>query len=61
MTAPCKDCKDRMMGFHGKCKRYADYTKERDKIRQKRKIDAAVQTIIKRHMTQTMKRTIWQK
>lgn len=36
MTAPCKDCPDRVVGCHSTCKRYTEYAKEREEIRKKR-------------------------
>ena len=33
MTAPCKNCPDRVVGCHSTCERYAEYAKEREEIR----------------------------
>jgi hypothetical protein len=30
--APCKDCTDRHVGCHGKCKKYIDWKEEKDKL-----------------------------
>lgn len=33
MDAPCKDCKDRHIGCHSKCSKYADFRRELKKRR----------------------------
>lgn len=30
LTAPCKDCKERSPGCHGRCEKYRDYRAELD-------------------------------
>ena len=34
MTAPCKECTQRNLGCHQNCPKYAEYQKEREKIRE---------------------------
>jgi hypothetical protein len=34
-NAPCKDCKDRYIGCHGKCERYAEFKEEGERIKEK--------------------------
>lgn len=36
MEAPCKDCKDRQLGCHSKCKEYKAFAKRQEKLRQER-------------------------
>ncbi len=43
MTPPCKDCKDRVVGCHAKCERYAkwrvDHAKEKDQYNKSTEFD----------------------
>ena len=41
--APCKDCKDRHVGCHGKCKKYLEYKKELQKAKHREKIDKKIE------------------
>ena len=34
--APCKECKDRFLGCHSKCERYAEMKAENEKTRKNR-------------------------
>lgn len=34
MTAPCKECPNRKVGCHQNCPKYAEYHKERVKLRE---------------------------
>ncbi len=34
INAPCKDCPDRAMGCHDRCKKYLNYKKQLDEIRE---------------------------
>lgn len=36
ITAPCKDCPDREIGCHGKCKKYTLFTEENEREKQRR-------------------------
>lgn len=40
LTSPCYKCKDRKLGCHSKCEKYAKFQYECDKVR-KRKIEIA--------------------
>ena len=42
MQAPCKNCKDRVVGCHSNCEKYIAYVKVRDKIRAKNAEDKLV-------------------
>lgn len=35
MDAPCKGCKERAVGCHGKCERYKEYRRKKDEINEK--------------------------
>lgn len=37
IDAPCRNCKDRVLGCHDKCERYSAYRKRLDEIREKDK------------------------
>ncbi|WP_455256740.1 hypothetical protein [Peptoniphilus asaccharolyticus] len=37
MIAPCKNCEEREVGCHSNCKRYIEYDKTMDHIRDSRK------------------------
>ena len=41
--APCKDCKDRHIGCHGKCEKYLEYKKELQKAKHREKIDKKIE------------------
>ena len=41
--APCKDCKDRHIGCHGKCEKYLEYKKELQKVKYQEKIDKKIE------------------
>ena len=41
--APCKDCKDRHVGCHGKCEKYLEYKKELQKAKHREKIDKKIE------------------
>ena len=41
--APCKDCKDRHVGCHGKCEKYLEYKKELQKAKHQEKIDKKIE------------------
>ena len=41
--APCKDCKDRHVGCHGKCEKYLEYKKELQKAKRREKIDKKIE------------------
>lgn len=32
MSAPCKDCPDRVVGCHSKCEKYISFRKQRDEM-----------------------------
>ena len=34
VIAPCKDCKDRELGCHGKCERYQSWANDRERVRE---------------------------
>ena len=34
--SPCYKCEDRVVGCHGRCERYQEYTGEMEKIREER-------------------------
>lgn len=42
MNAPCKDCPDRRSGCHSVCEKYIAYTVEREKIREEKSRDCAI-------------------
>lgn len=42
IKGPCKDCKKRYVGCHGKCEDYAAYRAELDKQREERKTASIV-------------------
>lgn len=58
MKPPCKDCKDRAVGCHGQCERYAEFDAERDKIRRKKAEEAvgAEMVSVSFHRVQKLKR-----
>lgn len=37
--APCKDCKDRVLGCHSTCQRYLEFRKEVDRIHEIRNLE----------------------
>lgn len=41
--APCKDCKDRHIGCHGKCEKYLEYKKELQKAKHREKINKKIE------------------
>ena len=41
--APCKDCKDRHVGCHGKCEKYLEYKKELQKAKCQEKINKKIE------------------
>lgn len=44
MRAPCKDCKDRMIGCHSTCEKYQAYRLQQDEIARQRRIGVERQT-----------------
>ena len=39
MSAPCKNCPNRVMGCHSKCDKYAEFRAYRDSINAKRRAE----------------------
>ena len=49
---PCKDCKDRQVGCHGKCKAYIDFKENAEKLKEKMQKEAdAANSCFKGSMT----------
>ena len=42
MKPPCKDCPDRQVGCHGKCGKYAEFSEERARIREMKRLNSSV-------------------
>lgn len=38
IVAPCKDCKDRVLGCHSKCEKYIAFKMDSEKEKQERRI-----------------------
>lgn len=38
IVAPCKDCKDRVLGCHSTCEKYNAFKKEKEKLAELKKI-----------------------
>ena len=45
MTAPCKDCPDRVLGCHSSCDKYKAFREERDRELEQRKLQAMGRTL----------------
>lgn len=43
MNAPCKDCPDRRELCHSLCEKYKEFVKEREEIREARRLDLDIQ------------------
>lgn len=43
MIAPCKDCPERHELCHSSCEKYKDFVKEREEIREARRLDLDIQ------------------
>ncbi len=61
MTVPCRDCTDRNATCHAECERYAAFAAERERIRQKRGEENAVETAKRKAIERTKKCTVWKK
>lgn len=48
-VAPCKGCKDRKLGCHGKCDRYKKYRQAKDKENEKHRQDSLFYDYWKEH------------
>jgi hypothetical protein len=42
MNAPCKDCKDRVLGCHSKCEKYKAFSEENKKTYKKRALLSSI-------------------
>lgn len=53
MTAPCKDCPNRVVGCHSTCEQYIKYKEEQESVRRSRRAESekhvyAIQSIMER-------------
>lgn len=48
LAAPCLDCKDRYVGCHGKCEKYAKFRKRKEKEARMKKYGGANELYFKK-------------
>lgn len=51
MLAPCKGCKDRVLGCHSDCERYLEFSRENERIKEQRRKDSDLLSRKKRVLT----------
>ena len=49
-SAPCKDCPDRELGCHGKCKKYKEYQEANKKFREEQHKENEKTQLTHRHL-----------
>ena len=56
LKPPCKNCKDRDLGCHGKCKAYIKWAKDREEAREKDRCNRVIDFTLRK-----LKRERWKK
>ena len=59
MTAPCKDCPNRVLGCHDRCESYAQYRRHRETVRERALTQHEVNSYEREKYDKIMKRRHW--